>query len=142
MPRGAAAPATMPPTSRGARTFACLAALVVGGFVSLFSAGPALFADGPFFERPQVLAASVVAFALVGLAIGYAAPGAWKPAAVCLAFSALPVVVLLGRDTIGQVPMMLLSMGFMLGDSAAGVFGVWCGATWRSGRRARHEVRS
>ena len=47
-----------------------LLALVIGGFVSLFTAGPALFADGPLGERVTVLGFSVLAFALVGLAIG------------------------------------------------------------------------
>ena len=122
---------------------ACFAALVSGGFVSLFTAGPALFADGDFSQRPPVLVVRVFAFALVGLTVGFAAPGAWKSAAVCLAVSALPVVVLLGGDTIGQVPMRLLGAGFMLGDAAGGVLGVWVGAVWRSrGSARRHGLRS
>jgi hypothetical protein len=111
---------------------ACASALVVGGFISLFTAGPALFADGPFGQRPLVLGFSALAFAFLGLAIGFLVPGAWKPAAVCLACSALPVVVLFGRDTASQLPMALLSVGFMLGDAAAGVLGVWSGMRLRS----------
>jgi hypothetical protein len=113
---------------------ACASALIVGVFISLFTAGPALFADGPFGQRPIVLGVSAVAFALVGLVIGLSAPGAWKPAAVCLAFSALPVVAFFGRDTASQLPMAMLSIGFALGDSAAGVFGVWGGARIRAAR--------
>jgi hypothetical protein len=118
---------------------ACASALVVGGFVSLFTAGPALFADGPFGERPLILGFSVVAFAVVGLVIGLLVPGAWKPVAVCLACSAVPVVVFFGRDTASQLPMTLLSVGFMLGDPAAGAFGVWSGMMLRSRRAIRPD---
>jgi hypothetical protein len=117
------------------RVLACIAAGALGLALSLFTAGPALFSDGSFSERPPVLAASVVAFAVLGAALGFVAPGAWKPAAVCLALSAVPVAVFLGRDLAGQAPMMLLSAGFMLGDAAAGVFGVWAGARLRRRRR-------
>ncbi len=120
---------------------ACVLALVIGGFVSLFTAGPALFADGPLGERVTVLGFSALAFALVGLAIGFLFAASWKPAAVCLACSALPVVLLFGRDTMSQVPMALLSTGFVLGDSAAGMFGVWAGARL-SARRASRRVRA
>lgn len=129
----------MRPASRADTVLACASALVVGGFVSLFTAGPALFADGPFEQRPVVMAFSVAAFALIGLVIGLAAPGAWKPAAICLAFSALPVVVFFGRDTASQLPMALLGVGFVLGDAAAGVFGVWGGARIRVMRAARSD---
>jgi len=110
----------------------CFAALVLGGFVSLFSAGPALFADGPFSERPPVLVASVIAFAVIGVVLGFLAPGAWKPVAVCLALSAIPVVVVFGRDTMAEPPMLALSTAFVLGDAAAGMFGAWMGARLRS----------
>lgn len=110
---------------------ACFAALVLGGFVSLFSAGPALFSDGSFSERPPVLVASVAAFALLGGVIGFISPRSWKPVAVCLGLSAVPVVVVFGADTVGQTPMMLLSAGFILGDAAAGAFGAWAGARLR-----------
>ena len=106
----------------------CFAALVLGGFVSLFSAGPALYADGPFSERPPVLAASVIAFAIIGAVLGFVAPRAWKPIAVCLALSAVPVVVVFGRDTMAQPLMLLLSSAFVMGDAAAGMFGAWMGA--------------
>lgn len=117
------------------RVLACIAAGVLGLALSLFTAGPALFADGSFSERPPVPVASVVAFAVLGASIGFVAPGAWKPAAVCLALSAVPVVVFYGRDLVGQALMMLLAAGFALGDAAAGVFGVWAGARARRGRR-------
>jgi hypothetical protein len=129
----------MRPASRGETFLACAAGLIVGGFVSLFTAGPALFADGAFEQRPPVLAASVVVFAVVGVVIGLAAPGAWKPAAICLALSAVPVVVLFGRDTFAQRPMALLSLGFVLGDAAAGLFGAWGGARIRFARGSGSE---
>jgi hypothetical protein len=122
----------VPPASRASTALACASALVFGGFISLFTAGPALFADGPFGERPLVLGFSVLAFALVGLAIGFLVPGAWRPAAVCLACSAVPVVAFFGRDTASQLPMALLSVGFMLGDAAGGAFGVWSGMRLRA----------
>lgn len=114
------------------RVMACLAAAVLGLTVSLFTAGPALFADGSFRERPPVLAVSTIAFLVLGVAIGFAAPGAWKPVAICLALSAVPVVVFLGRDVVGQPRMMVLAAGFVLGDAAAGVFGVWVGERMRA----------
>lgn len=122
------------PASGAGTVLACFAALVLGGFVSLFSAGIALFGDGAFSERPPILAGSVVAFAVLGLALGAVAPGAWKPVAICLAISVVPVVVFFGRDSIGQVPMMALAGGFVLGDAAAGVFGAWTGARLRARR--------
>lgn len=118
-------------SNRGGLLLSCFAALVLGGFVSLFTAGPALFADGSFAERPPILAVSVLAFALVGGLLGFIVPPAWKPVAVCLAVSAVPVVVVFGSNTLGQLPMMVLSAGFMLGDAAAGVFGAWAGARVR-----------
>lgn len=122
--------------SRASLLLSCFAALVLGGFVSLFTAGPALFADGSFAERPPILVVSVAAFALIGGVLGFIAPMAWKPIAVCLALSAVPVVVVFGTDTLGQLPMMALSAGFLLGDAAAGVFGAWAGARLRT-RAAR-----
>lgn len=124
----------MKPMSRAGVTLACFAAFVLGGFVALFSAGIALFGDGSFSNRPPILAGSVVAFALLGLALGAVAPGAWKPVAVCLALSVIPVVVFFGRDSIGQLPMMMLAAGFVLGDAAAGSFGAWAGARLRARR--------
>jgi hypothetical protein len=128
------------PVSRGGTILACASALVVGVFVSLFTAGPALFADGPFDQRVPVLAFSAAGFALLGLAIGLSVPGAWKPAAICLALSALPIVVFFGRDTVSQLPMAALSIGFALSDAAAGVFGVWGGARIRLARAARRDA--
>jgi hypothetical protein len=87
------------------------------------------------------VAFSVVAFALIGLLIGLSAPWAWRPAAICLAFSALPVVLFFGRDTASQLPMAVLSAGFALGDAAAGVFGVWGGARIREMRAAKGDSR-
>ena len=124
----------MRPESRGGTALVCFAAAVLGGFVSLFSAGIALFADGAFSERPPILAASVAAFLVLGLVLGAVAPTVWKPAAVCMGLSAIPVVVLFGRDSVGQTPMMLLAIGFILGDAAAGTFGVWTGARLRARR--------
>ena len=115
--------------------FACVSAFVLGVVISLFTAGPALFADGSFRERPPVLVASIVAFLVLGAALGAFAPGVWKPAAVSLALSAVPVVLFFGLDQVGQLPMMVLAAGFVLGDAAAGVLGAWVGARYRS--RAR-----
>ncbi len=122
------------PTTRTGAVLACFAALALGGFVSLFSAGIALFGDGSFSERPPILAGSVVVFGLLGLGLGAVAPGAWKPVAVCLAFSGIPVVAFFGRDSFGQIPMMVLAGGFVLGDAAAGAFGAWAGARLRARR--------
>jgi len=122
------------PMGRAGTLLACCGALVLGGFVSLFSAGIALFGDGSFSERPPILAGSVVAFALLGLALGAVAPGAWKPVAVCLALSVIPVVAFFGRDSLGQLPMTVLAGGFVLGDAAAGTFGAWAGARLRARR--------
>ena len=133
----------MAPPVRATVFLACASALIVGGFISLFTAGPALFTDGPFEQRLPVLAYSVVGFVLLGAVIGFSAPGAWKPAAICIALSAIPVVMLFGRASAGQLPMALLSTGFITGDAAAGAFGVWGGARLRlelSARRARLAV--
>ena len=115
---------------------ACTVAAVLGLAASLFTAGPALFADGSFAERPPVLVVSIAMFALLGAAISFVSPGSWKPVAVTLAISAFPVALLFGRDTVGQSPMMLLAVGFVLGDSAAGAFGALMGAKMRSARRS------
>jgi hypothetical protein len=114
--------------------------VVLGGFISLFTAGPALFADGPFGSRLAVLGFSAVGFVSVGLLIGFSAPLAWKPASICLALSALPVVAFFGPETASQLPMAMLSVGFALGDFAAGVFGVWAGMRLRVWRIARHPA--
>jgi putative Mn2+ efflux pump MntP len=110
---------------------AFLGAFVPGAIISFFTAGPALFADGPFAERPPALVASIAAFAVLGAAIGAVAPTRWKAAAVGLAVAAVPVPIVLGLDTLGQLPMTLLAAGFVLGDAAAGTFGVWAGARLR-----------
>jgi len=124
----------MKPMSRGGVALSCFAALVLGGFVSLFSAGIALFGDGSFSERVPILGGSVLAFALLGLALGAVAPAAWKPIAVCLALSAVPVVVFFGADSFGQAPMMTLAAAFVLGDAAAGAGGAWAGSRLRARR--------
>jgi hypothetical protein len=128
------------PASRATTILACASALIVGGFISLFTAGPALFADGPFGQRPVVAAVSMGGFALAGLVIGLCAPGAWKSAAICMAISAVPVVVFFGRDVASQLPMALLGLGFALGDAAAGVFGVWGGARLRTAQAERRAA--
>ena len=115
---------------------ACFVVGVLGGAASLLTAGPALFADGPFAERPPVLAVSVVIFFLLGAAVSYANPSSWKPVAITLAIVGVPVVAFFGPDTFGQAPMMLLSAGFVLGDAAGGVFGAWAGARLSSARRS------
>jgi len=122
------------PTSRAGTALACFAAVVLGGVVSLFSAGIALFGDGSFSERPPIMVGSMVAFLVLGLAVGLIAPRAWKPAAVCLGLSAIPVVVLFGWGSRGETPMALLAAGFILGDAAAGIFGCWVGAELRARR--------
>ena len=121
-------------TGRGVALLACFSALVLGVLVSLFSAGPALFADGAFSQRLWTLSASVVAFFIVGGGVGLLAPRVWKPASVSLAVSAVPMPVFFGFDNLGQVPMVLLAAGFILGDAAAGMFGAWAGAHLRARR--------
>ncbi len=113
----------------------CVVAFALGLFVSLFTAGVALFADGPFAERPPVALVSVAIFAALGVGLGALTPRAWKPIAVTLAVSALPVVLFFGRDIVGQVPMMVLAAGFAIGDAASGAFGAWAGARLRGRRR-------
>jgi putative Mn2+ efflux pump MntP len=110
---------------------AFLGAFVPGAIISFFTAGPALFADGSFAERPPALVASIAAFAALGAVIGAVAPTRWKAAAVGLAVAAVPVPIVLGLDTLGQLSMTLLAAGFVLGDAAAGTFGVWAGARLR-----------
>ena len=119
---------------RLARVIACVAAFVLGIGISLFTAGPALFSDGSFGQRPPILAASVLGFLAIGVAVGMIAPGAWRPAGITLAVSALPAVLLFGRDVIGQPALLLLAMAFAIGDAAAGLFGSWAGARLRMGR--------
>lgn len=118
----------------GGTVLACFAAVVLGGFVSLYTAGVALFSDGDFSERPPVLVASIVAFLILGLALGFIAPRVWKPVAICLGVSAIPFVVLFGLDAVGNTPMMALASGFILGDAAAGALGALAGARLRARR--------
>jgi hypothetical protein len=117
-----------------AEASASIAALLFGLMVSLFTAGVALFADGPFAQRPPVLLASIGIFLLMGMCLGAIAPSVWKLVAMMLAISALPVVMYFGWDILGQLSMMVLAAGFALGDAAAGAFGVWAGARLRARR--------
>lgn len=128
------------PIGRGGVVLVCFAALVLGGVVALCSAGIAMFGDGSFAERPPILAGSVIGFALLGLALGALAPGAWKPVAVCLAVPTIPVVVLFGSDSFADGRMSVLAGAFILGDAAAGAFGVWAGARLRARHRARRSL--
>lgn len=125
----------MSTASDGRTVLACVAAIVLGGVVSLLTAGPALFADGSFRERPPILLVSIAVFLFLGVAVGAFAPHGWKPASVCLGLSALPVVLFFGPDQVGSIPMMVLAVGFALGDAAAGVLGAWVGARYGLRRR-------
>jgi hypothetical protein len=119
------------PTNRIASATVAIAALVAGFTVSVFTAGPALFADGSFSQRPPVLLVSICVFAVLGLGLGALVPAAWKLIATMLMIAAIPAVLFFGADVVGQVPMMVLAAGFALGDAAAGAFGAWMGARWR-----------
>ncbi len=109
-------------------TAVCLAALLLGGLVAFFTAGPALFADGSLSERVIVLGVSVVAFALLGLILGALAPEAWKAVALCAWLPVLGVLLVLGIDSLMRWNTALLLVGFALGDAAAVFAGSLLGA--------------
>ena len=108
----------------------------LGGLVaSAFTAGPALFSDGHFAERPPVLALSMTAFGVLGAAVAMLAPRHWRAAAVGLIAASFLVVWFFGRDVIHDPKMAVLAVGFAIGDAAAGASGALLGA------RGRHKVK-
>lgn len=120
------------------RTFAiCVVALLLGFFVSFFTAGPALFADGDFSERPPLVIISAAVFLLLGFLGGLLAWQGWKAVGVTLAVSAIPVPLFFGLAAWGTPAFVLLAAAFLLADAAAAVFGAWLGVR----RHLRHAVR-
>jgi len=121
------------PRTRLREVVVCAGAFAIGAAVALFAEGPALFADGDFSERLVVLGVSVVAYLLLGVLVGALAPGMWKVAALCLVLPLAPVAALLGDEAFADGGMELLLVGFLLGDTAAVLFGAMLGARLRQG---------
>lgn len=118
------------------KAFAVVVAGVLGFVVSLFTAGPAFFADGGFSERPPAALVSIVLFAAVGFAAGFVVPASFKAVAITLGLVAIPVPLLIGAPTFRDPRFAVLGIVFVLGDAAAGAFGSWSGARVRR-QRAR-----
>lgn len=108
----------------------CSAAFAAGSLVGFFGAGPALFADGPMFARLQVLAATMLIYFSLGVAAGALAPHMWKHAGFSLVLPLLPLAALFGGAALSSIPMLLLVVGFLLGDTAAALLGALVGARW------------
>lgn len=118
----------------------CAAAFMLGAIAAFASAGPALFADGDFAERLVVLAVSVAVYGVLGFVVGLLAPGLWKAAAACLVIPLVPVVVLFGGEMFASSPMAFLAAGFLLGDTAAALFGAWVGVRVLARRTIRRAA--
>lgn len=114
----------------------CLSALVLGGVVSFFTAGPALFADGPYIERVMALVLSIAAFALLGVVLGVVVPVAWRAAALYAWMPHLLVLAFFGREALESVPVTVLLVGFTVGDLASVLAGALLGARLMATRYA------
>ena len=122
------------PDGHGLRAVAAGAIAFLGGIVaSAFTAGPALFSDGHFAERPPVLVVSMTAFGVLGAGISLLAPRHWKAVVVGLIAASFLVVWFFGRDVLHDPKMAVLAMGFAFGDAAAGASGSLLGAWGRRG---------
>ena len=110
-------------------------AFALGLVASAFTAGPALFSDGHFAERPPVLALSMAAFGVLGAAVALLAPRHWKSVALGLMLASFVVAWFFGRDVLHDPKMAVLTIGFALGDAATGVSGALLGARGRRGVR-------
>lgn len=108
----------------------CAGAFTAGSLVGFLGAGPAIFADGPMSERLQVLAATALIYFALGVAAGALAPHMWKHAGLSLVLPLLPIACLFGDDALSHPALMLLMVGFLLGDTAAALLGALVGARW------------
>ncbi len=113
-----------------------IAATLLGAVVSLFTAGPALFADGAYRERLLALGISVVAYAILGMVLGAVLPVSWRLVAVCAWAPLVVVLVLFGREALQSQALTLLLVEFALGDAAAVLAGSLLGARLRFRRYA------
>jgi hypothetical protein len=112
----------------------CVLAVVVGAVAGLFTAGPALFADGGMQERIVALVISVALYFVLGMGVGALRPRAWRLVACCLYLPLLVVLALYGREALDTVQFSLLLVGFALGDLAAALSGSLLGSRLRAGR--------
>jgi len=122
-------------------TVVCAAAFMVGSLVGFLGAGPALFADGPMAERLQILAATALIYGVLGVAAGALAPHMWKAASISLVVPLFPIAALFGDDASSNPSMMLLMIGFLVGDTAAALGGGLLGARLRLKRRPENRSR-
>jgi hypothetical protein len=118
------------------RSWVAGAAAFAAGLVgATFTSGLALFSDGHFADRPPVLIVSWTVFGVIGAVFSMAMPRHWKPVAIGLICASLFVVWFFGRDVVHDPKMLVLAVGFALGDAAAGSSGALLGV------RLRHHVR-
>jgi uncharacterized membrane protein YjjP (DUF1212 family) len=108
-------------------------AFAAGGIAAAVTAGPAILADAHFPERPPLLALSMTAFGVLGAVISLLAHRHWKPVAIGLIASSLLVAAVFGADDVREPKMIVLIVGFALGNAAAGAVGALLGARWRHG---------
>jgi hypothetical protein len=110
----------------------CVLAMILGGVVAFFTAGPALFADGALSERVLALGLSVVAYAVVGLILGALVPTVWRLVSIYAWAPLIWVLWLFGRDALAPSGFTLLVLGFALGDAAAVLAGALLGSRLRT----------
>ena len=120
---------------------AAIAGFFVGGFFIFFTAGVALFADGPDTERWVVVGVgSAIMFAL-GLIAGLIAPEFWKVVGIAIAAPVVPIVLLIGLPITfspdALLGMRLLGPVFLVAYFAAALLGSWLGARLRGRLRSR-----
>ena len=118
-----------------------LAGFLIGGFFIFFTAGPALFSDGPDSERWMVVGIGSAILFVLGLVGGLVAPGSWKAVGIATAAPVVPIVLLMGLPLTfssgAPAGMRLLGPVFLAGYFAATLFGAWLGARVRWKQRAR-----
>lgn len=122
------------PSPRMRSVAAVAAAAVAGTALALFTAGPALFADGPMGERVAVLAVALASYAALGVALGAAVPVAWKWSGIALAAPVIPVVAFFSEDPLSSASWAGIVFGFLLGVPAAALAGALAGARIRARR--------
>jgi hypothetical protein len=111
-----------------------VAAFALGFFAAFVTTGPALFSDGPFYQRIWALGIGVVAFAVLGAAAGALSPGRWRRFALWLWAGSVPVAAGFAPEEIGNISFILLTVAFLVGDLAAVLFGAWFAARARARR--------